>query len=307
VVTPTWTAVPDTQLILIGEQIQLSLHLESQTGDTVQWPLFADTLLRNIEIVDKGPLDTAYTGDNMLRRSLHQQLTLTSFDSGYYAVPPLRAIVNGDTLYSRPFLISVLTIPIDSTNAIADIKEIAEDPLTFVDYLKAYWPWLAGGIFVLGLLLLLFFFREKLWPKKIETEAVIPTELPHDRALRRLGEIENMQLWQQGKLKVYHAAISEIIREYIEGRYYFDALEKTTDEIMSEIRLTDLHEKHRMLLLRLLRLTDLVKFAKEHPLPNENKEMMEIAIDLVKQTTPTPNPEEIQMPTEKQKNGHAGH
>jgi hypothetical protein len=279
-----WTAKPDTQVILIGEQIRLDLTLESLAADSVQWPMFGDTLIKNIEIVDRTQIDTIYEGNDLSRRKLLQTLTLTSFDSGYYAVPPIEVMINGLPYQTRPFLISVATIAIDSTNAIADIKDIIQDPPTFMDYVRKYWPYGAGFLGLFAVLATLYYFWRKRKSRPVEASSVVPVEPAHVIALRRLAYLQSEKLWQQGFVKEYHASVSEIIRQYLELRFYFDALEKTTDEIMAEVRLSDIPALHQARLLKLLRLTDLVKFAKEHPLPSENEEMIEIAIAFVKAT-----------------------
>lgn len=193
-------------------------------------------------------------------------------------------MVNGSVMQTRPFLISVYTLSIDSTNAITDIKDIREDPLTVYDYIRKYWPYGVGILLVIALLVLLYRYRHLLKPKAREVSELNKTERPDEHALKRLHALKEQNLWQQGQIKAYHAGLSEIVREYLEGRYYFDALEKTTEEIMSEVRLTDISERHQLRLQRLLRLTDLVKFAKEHPLPTENEELWEVAVRLVEDT-----------------------
>jgi hypothetical protein len=61
-------------------------------------------------------------------------------------------------------------------------------------------------------------------------------------------------------------------------------MEMTSDEILKSLRfiITDVNLKSK--LSNVLILSDMVKFAKEQPLPNENELSWENAIDFVKHT-----------------------
>ncbi|MGY8953658.1 MAG: hypothetical protein ACKVJP_09880, partial [Flavobacteriales bacterium] len=97
--------------------------------------------------------DTLYHNTNKNQRTIRQSLVLTSFDTGIYKIKPLCATINGDSAFSQSFRIGVFTYPIDSTDAIVDIKGNISEPLTFMDYVDAYWHYVAG---ILAFLLFVF-------------------------------------------------------------------------------------------------------------------------------------------------------
>ena len=102
--------------------------------------------------------------------------------------------------------------------------------------------------------------------------------------MEKLRNLEEQKVWQQGDIKQYYSELSEIIREYIEGRYQFLALESTTDEIMDKLMRISLPDQYKNNLQDLLMTADLVKFAKSHPLPDENKRYLDIANEFVRTT-----------------------
>lgn len=55
-------------------------------------------------------------------------------------------------------------------------------------------------------------------------------------------------------------------------------MEQTTDETMRSMRRIHIEDGLRLKLRQLLSLSDMVKFAKEQPLPSENEQSMEDAI-----------------------------
>ena len=83
---------------------------------------------------------------------LHQTLKITSFDSGYYAIPPFRFNYKkpGDQLVqyaeTQAILLSVHTIPVDTAKEIRDIKKPIAAPFTFREAL----PWIIALLLLPG-------------------------------------------------------------------------------------------------------------------------------------------------------------
>ena len=106
--------------------------------------------------------------------------------------------------------------------------------------------------------------------------------------LEALDEVERRKLWQQGQVKEHHSAVTDILRGYIEERYQVPALESTTDDLLGILRTSSMTTSQREQLANLLRMADMVKFAKWTPLPAENEHVLAGAIKLVHQTADTP-------------------
>src|SRR3990172_884084 len=93
----------------------------------------------------------------MNRLAQTQTLIITSFDSGFYAIPPFRFIINGDsnkTIETEPMLFSVNTVAVDTTQNIKDIKPPIEVPFSWKEYLP-YVYWGLGALAVLALIIYL--------------------------------------------------------------------------------------------------------------------------------------------------------
>ncbi len=79
-----------------------------------------------------------------------------------------------------------------------------------------------------------------------------------------------MKLWQQGLNKEYYTALTETVRRYIVDRFGVNAMELTSAEILDSLRkdeeVASVYDRLKQILL----LADFVKFAKIHPLPDEN-------------------------------------
>ncbi len=284
------TATLDTNAILIGQQTKITLRVDYKTDQgemKIDFPKLNDTIIKQIEIVNQSKVEKFIPDSNdMSRMAQKQTLIITSFDSGYYAIPPFKFFVNSDT--TKPFttealLLAVNTVAVDTTKNIKDIKPPLEVPFSWKEYLPYLYYGLGALAAIAGIILLVRYYLKKR-KKKTVPEIIVPKIPPHVTALERLEKLKEEKLWQQGKLKQYHSEISEIIRQYIEHRFYIPAMEQVSEEIMYAFRTADVNEELKMKLRQILFLSDLVKFAKEQPLPNENEQSLINAFDFVNAT-----------------------
>jgi len=278
------TAKLDTNKILIGDQINLQLKAQAAVGTKIIFPITNDTINEKIEILKQSKIDTTYSPDKQ-RYELSKLITITSFDSGYYAIPPFNFYTKDDTLNpisTSALLFSVQTLAVDTTKAFRDIKPPLNAPLTFDEIL----PYLIGVVALLILIIGFIYY----WKKRKKNLPIIPEKPkvvipPHIEALENLQILKDEKLWQNGFEKEYHIRLSDIIRTYIEKRYGVTALEQTTDEIMRHTRtLESIDDVLRNKLKQILMLSDMVKFAKELPLPNENEMSIDHAFEFVNKT-----------------------
>lgn len=274
--------------IRIGEQVILRLHAPAD-GPIVQWPVVGDTLNAMIEVVHDSGVDTV-EADGMGSPSTAlatRALTITSFDTGYWAIPPLRFKVGGSDMETEPLLLHVLGVPIDSTGAPRPYAPLIEPPFGLLWFIRDHWPWIAGigGLGLIAALIVLVLRRRK--------KAEIPTAAPeipmHERYLAALEALSKERLWQQGEHKVYQSRLTDLLRAYIEERYGVPALERTTDELMHELRVSPLNHDQQQALNNMLRLADLVKFAKATPTAQENEQLMVSAQRFIQETVPAQN------------------
>ena len=274
----------DTSLIMIGDQIKFHLSVEQDRSFTVDFPVFPDTIAKEVEIIDRSDVDTTYLSDKVLK--LTQDYTVTSFDSGFHVIPALPFIIHSkgriDTLKSRPVALGVYTFQIDSVKGIADIKQPINTPFTFREAI----PFMTYGLGFVALIVLgiwLYRILRRKETKTVKREA--PKEPPHVIALRDLDKLAGKKLWQQSKFKEYHSELTEIIRVYIEYRFRIMAMEQTSDEIIEQFERNGLLTQEQFELLKqMLSLADFVKFAKLLPIPDENELSMKNAYDFVLKT-----------------------
>lgn len=292
----------DSTSLMIGDQTDMHIRVTQESNEQVEWPVFGETLQDGIEIVDKTIVDTTTLPDGRLQ--LNQYLTLTSFKDSLFAVKPIAVVSGEDTFWTEPMALNVVQpfdLSADSTNAVMDIKGIERAPIWWWGIIR--WFLLALGIVIVlaGIAYLIYWLLSRRKPQ----EAPVNPELlrPADEvALEKLDAIKIAKIWQKGQVKEYHTDITDVVREYIGRRFDVHSTEKTSDDTLQELKpilisgegLPDtgdgkeLYEK----LKEMLKLADLVKFAKWSTTPDENERALMTAYEFVNKTKEVPSDEE---------------
>ncbi len=272
--------------ILIGEQTDFTLKVTAHENSLVRMPTYEDTLTREIEIRDNILMDTLFQDSTNIYIHTYR---VSTFDTGTLTIPSQQVVFRHgaitDTILTRPVYLHVASPAVDTTQPIKPIKPPINTPLTIREVL----PWvLIGwiGLLIITLMIALVWIARN---RGQQTDAALlkPSDPPHEIALRNLDELEERRLPQQGMVKEYYTRLTEVIRRYISDLYGINAMEKTSYEIVAAFsrQNTDQPALNEQL-DRLLQLADLVKFAREDPLPEENERNMEYARNFVLQSYP---------------------
>lgn len=104
--------------------------------------------------------------------------------------------------------------------------------------------------------------------KEIKPQPKLP---PHVIAIKALEELKHRKLWQNNKHKLYYSSITSILKVYIEDRWHVSVLDKTSNEVITELREVDIPRDSRSDLIAILQTADFVKFAKAIPEAEENE------------------------------------
>ncbi|MDR1525722.1 MAG: hypothetical protein LBS79_10805 [Tannerella sp.] len=258
--------VPD---IMIGEQTMLHLSVTADKDKQIIIPLPDGMLTKGVEVLLITPPDTTDIKNG--RIMINYDLLITSFDSSLYLLPPFIAIDGRDTVFSEQVALKVSTpdVNLENPEEYYDIKDVWRPPFVLADYYALIY----GVLFTLFLICVIGYFVQRMRnrPKpaaNVKEELKLP---PHEQAIRELKEIRERKLWQQGHNKEYYTEVTDTLRRYITSRYGVSVMEKTSSEILDIMRNEEPGNKEVYdTLKQILRLSDFVKFAKLHPLPDEN-------------------------------------
>ena len=271
----------DSTTLMIGDQTALHLQVTHDATEQVVWPTYGESLQDGIEIVDRSAVDTTALPDG--RVQLSQDLTLTSFKDSLFVIDPLAVVSGEDTFRTEAMALNVIQpFEVDSSLAITDIKDIEKAPIWWWGIIR----WILLGLLIVGLAVGGYYLWRWIESKRKPKEEEIDPELlrPADEvALEKLDEIKAQKIWKDGKVKEYQTDLTDVVREYIGRRFDVHSTEKTSDETLRDIKpILDKSLYDR--LSKMLKLADLVKFAKWHTTPDENESALMTAYDFVNET-----------------------
>ncbi len=273
----------DAKQITVGDQARYFIEVQhNPSSGKLNWPAFTDTF-DHLEIVEKGKIDTIQQGGTVTYR---QRLLITGFDSGVFKIPAFQfAIVpntgNPYVIQTDSFQLLVQTVAVDTTKEFKPIKNIIFVQWSWRDYI---W-YIAGGLLLLIIVIAVTIYLVK--NRKPAPPAPKAPEVPlQDRYLKKLSELEAMQLWQKNQVKAYYVELTDVVRNYIEERFNTPAMELTTDELLFKVQHHRELQPYYEQLSVILHTADLAKFAKGQPLPQEHFDAMEKAKQFIDTSRP---------------------
>ncbi len=269
---PNVNASLENDEILIGDQVMLTITVNYSPPVEIEEVGFDEVqAVPGLEVLRAERFEKEGEAG---QRLLEIQLQLTSFDSGYYRIPPIpisyKAGESIGSINTDELALQVNTIPLgEDDTGLQPIKGIMEERINFRDIL----PYLLLAALLIALILFIFY-RTRPKPKP-EPPKPAPEVPAHTLAMEQLKRLEEKKLWQKGLAKAYHSELTHILRSYLEKRYRISAMDKTTGEILEQLNLVELEQAERAPLRELLEKADLVKFAKAQPPATFHQEALE--------------------------------
>lgn len=257
----------DRDSILIGEPLKLSLDVRAPLGQDITW--FALDTIPHFEFVEKGKPDTS---DNIDGKAIQQTITITSFDSGNWVIPPLPITINGRTYFTDSIPIKVTWAAFNPTEEYHDIKEITEvGSPTWMRYI----PWIIAFATLLAAAGVWYFLRHRKKPEVVEEKYASPLT-PYEEALQALEELRNRGYAQNGQIKNYYIRLNDILRVFVLRKLRIASMEKTNEELILQLRQLRMDRQTFDQLTTALRMADFVKFAKYQPDESDNEKNLAI-------------------------------
>ncbi len=272
------------------------LHLEVVTAKDAKgsFPLLAPNERGYVTVCDDSiELRTSVISDTVDlgsgRCQVNYHVPVQGFDSGFYKLPELLFVAGRDSARSNPVRLKIIPVNVTANDTISPYADVVGPynpkitdklPDALVDY---WWLWVLI-IVVLGAGIFLFIkFRSK-GENIFKKEKPQPT--PYELAISELEVLKNRKLWENGMEREYFTRLTEILRNYLEGRFGINAMEMTSAQIVSKLAADPRAKDKRDYVREVLSMADFVKFAKVRPLPDDNIEAFTNALKFVKLTKP---------------------
>jgi hypothetical protein len=216
-------------------------------------------------------------------------------------VPPIKVEYRDESeeivsMETEPIPIKVVTSLTPEITDINDIKGPIED-IPMPSRWSLLW-WLLAALLAAIVAYLLYrkFRKDKVVPVDMApAPPPIPPEIEAERALRKLAD---EQLLEQGRFMEFYTRLHEIMKRYAGRRYDVPYYERTTTEILSDLKKSRLKFEMQELLRGILLFADLVKFARVEPLSEDSERMIPESFRFLDETRPKA---EVRTPDEPSK------
>ena len=275
-----WTNSPitinteiDKKIVTTGDIITYSIILKHELDVLLAAPNF--DLIDTFNIIEKKTEQPREIKKGVIEQKY--SIKLRADKVGTYTIPPIKVpfkikeqktdkYIPGEVTSQKATIevASVLRLQGEPTD-IKDIKNIVK-----VD--KNWTPWFFWGLNFLLLmttLYLLWKYRKTKSSNLTLNEPIVPL---HTLALRELDILKNKGLLESGDARNHFFELSEIFRRYLSKRYLFPASDWTTEEITEHFKNKEIVELASMTEVnRILKKSDLIKFAKLQALPDTDE------------------------------------
>jgi len=277
----------DKNEITVGDIITLTVTVRYPAGVEVDIPSLGEKLgeflIRDISLPKpRAEKDTTV-------RDVHY--IITTYILGDINVPPVEVAYSykddAGKEIEKKIKTDTVTIhvkrvaPKDATD-IRDIKGPVGLPVDWRPYLL----WGGSALAAVAIVVLIILYLKKFRPAALERARLAPPMPPHKRALEELDRIEAMGLVEEGRFDLYYDLVTDALRRYVGARYNFNAIDMTTEEVVTaldgRLRRLDLADS----VGAMLRESDLVKFARGESTAERATKLMEECRRIVRVSTP---------------------
>lgn len=278
---PTVEQQLDSVEIVMGDQCHLFLTIKAGKTADVQIPTFGEQkmITPGVEVVEIAKTDSVESGDMLEQTVVY---TITSFQPKVQLIPALTVIVDGKKYYGKKVALKVLDVPVDTTKLdnFFPAKDVQTNPFSWDEWIPLIVLYaIASLIAVIGMLCHLL--RKGNKPIRIRFR-IIKHVPAHVKAMTAIDNLKENRVNLEGDQKEYYTRLTDTLRQYLQERFGFSAMEMTTSEIIDRLNAEDPMKVAE--LRELFETADLVKFAKYSTLINENDRNLVSAIDFINST-----------------------
>jgi hypothetical protein len=276
----TATLSADAGEFIVGDPVPLTLSVTHPPGYQVILPQL-ESNWGDFHVHSQSAGTTTSNSDGT--ETTNQMIDARLFSPGNFTTPPLTITISDESgqlsyISAEPFPVTVTSVLVEGDSELRDIKPQAALP--YVNYL----PWMVGiGVLVLVLTAAFLWYRRRRAQLAI---AAVDNRLPHEVALDELDRVENLDLPKSGRFKEHYTLISDCIRVYMEKTFLFPVLERTTGEIRTELKRTQVGDEVAQKFINLMEDCDLVKFSKFKPDINSAQQIIVTSRHIVEVTKP---------------------
>lgn len=267
--------------VRIGDSALFQVTLDAASLEGVGSPQYGEKI---------GPWDVLHVSEGTWQRAANghytrrDQLTLTTFEPGEVAFPAIvlkfkTAEGKEGEFRSAAFQVKVDPLPAKPGDKPGQLRGL-KPPIGMIPL------WL-----VVAVALLLAAAATMIWRFERGRRAAgedggsAPARPAEVVARERLAALRSAPWLAQGEMKPYYSELADILRRYLEARCRIPASDRTTAELIRELKSASLKRTDLLEIREVLDASDMAKFAKAKPSAKEAETHWQTVHDLVERTT----------------------
>ena len=127
----------DSAAIWQGEQTSIKLEVVQDKDAKLELLIPQPELTTGIEVIKVTDGDTLDIKNNRIQ--INREIIITSFDSGFYSIPPIKSFVDKDTFYTESLSLKVVPVQISEEELdLKDIKGVWSPRFVLFDFIPIY-------------------------------------------------------------------------------------------------------------------------------------------------------------------------
>ncbi len=237
----------DKNKILIGEPMKLTIEMQLPANPAIS--SFKLDSISHFELLEAPIIDSSTQNGNTVIKAVY---AITSFDSGHWVIPSYRLNAK---IFSDSIPVDVMYTDFDPSKDYHDIKDII---LVKPEKKKKWWIYAITGTLILAGAIIYLLQKKK--PVVVSAKPTVSLNA-YDEAMKELAQLKN----SKGDPKTFHSKLAEIFRLYVYRRKGILSLQKTTNDLVLQLKTLEINKDQFDKLAQALRLGDFVKFAKYIP------------------------------------------
>lgn len=301
---PRWAAAQELRVdvsadtVTVGERFRITVAADHDFAAPATFPdpTISDSLVfGDVEVIRRIGSGTASTESGRVD-SVTYEVTTFALDTALVAPVPILFTAGEDTFTVRTdaALVPVASLVPPDAEDVRDLAPLVEFPVSIWRYVLA-----AAAILLLAAVIAFLLWRHR--RRKRESAPPPPPEppIPPDvEAFQRLDALETTDISTRDAVKLFYVELSDTLRTYLSRRLDVHALERTTGELVSELRGRSTPDEETTGRIRnILVQSDYVKFADAEPAAEESRRLLSSTRNVVetieRQFRPAADPETV--------------
>ena len=278
--------VADRTELTVGDRVSMTLDVTYPSGFQVVLPRLPSEW-GALEVLDQSKSRVVDNEDGTV--TISQTIEVTAFSPGEFLTPALEISVREpaggfSVKTAPPVSLNVASVLVEGDEELRDIRPQADLDVPPV------WLWVLGGLLIVALIGVAIFLFLRRRREEAADAPVLDPRTAYEIAIDELARISKLDLPGKARFKEHYTLVAGVVRTYVEAEYLIPAMDRTTAELRTALRLAPIDLPSTREVIAFLSDCDLVKFTELRPDVVTAVEATGEARRLVDMVRPAPEP-----------------